>query len=154
MNVDTGEWHCFRCERSGLLDERKTPRDVRSPHGEPVGTAREPSRAELAERTRKLARLRRLWQGATAIEDPTAAVGAHYRGHAGSPLDRRRGAVRFARNWYGWPAVVFLVQNAGGRLVAAEGRYVDRRSNPKGQTPAQRAAAFLSLRLAPWTPNA
>jgi hypothetical protein len=42
--------------------------------------------------------------------------------------------VRFAGDWYGRPAVVFPMQDASGRLVAAEGRYVDGRTDPKDQS--------------------
>jgi DNA primase len=35
--------------------------------------------------------------------------------------------VRFARDWYGRPAVVFVLCDQAGREVAASGRYLDRR---------------------------
>ena len=132
FNADTGAWHCHRCDRSGLLAEHHTPREplprsarARKPRPLPA-PRREPSPAELAEQAEKRSTLRRLWAGAVPVGEHEAKAGADYLVGRGLPLlvavDAR---VRFAADWYGRAAVVFPVQDAAGRLVAAEGRHCD-----------------------------
>lgn len=42
--------------------------------------------------------------------------------------------ARYAPTWYGRPAVVFPIYDLAGELVAAQGRYLDGRSDPKVRT--------------------
>lgn len=138
-----GAWYCVRCERRGLLNERKTPRDAADPlrprrrRAAPRSApqSREPSAAELDEDARKRARLRRLWKDTLPLDAPEAAQGAAYLAGRGIPLPVAQAArVRFSADWYGRPSVVFPVQDGAGRLVAAEGRYTDGRADPKGRS--------------------
>ena len=151
FNADTGAWTCHRCNRSGLLEEHKTPRvnNVSAPYKEgrdgrrrrdvnPRKRARErtppapadPAPMEDAEDARKRARLRRLWTGALPLTDPLAVGGCVYLQRRGIPADVAIAArVRFAHEWgsantFVGPAVAFPLQDAAGRLVAAEGRFV------------------------------
>lgn len=144
VNCDTGAWHCHRCGRSGLLAEHWTkreesdplrPRRRRRPPRPAPPAPREPSPAELAEEAAKRETLRRLWAPAVPIDAPEAAAGARYLEGRGIPRDVAAAArVRFARDWYGRPAVLFPVQDEGGRLVAAEGRYTDGGTSPKSRS--------------------
>ena len=144
VNVDTGAWTCHRCERSGLLDEHKTkradddplrPRRPRPARRSAPPPRREPTPAELDEEAAKRETLRRLWAPAMPIHTPAAARGAGYLVARAIPLDVAQVArVRFAADWYGRPAVVFPVQDEARRLVAAEGRYTDGGTDPKGRS--------------------
>lgn len=145
LNVETGAWTCHRCNRGGLLEERRTqhegegdplrPKRHRRRAARPLPPPREPSPAELLEAADKRATLRRLWAPSLAIAEPFAARGADYLESRGIPLDAAQAAhVRYAFDWYGRPAVVFPVQDASGRLVGAEGRYVDGREDPKSRS--------------------
>jgi len=155
VNVDTGAWTCHRCERAGLLDERKTARADDDPlrprrraprRSAPPPAPREPTGAELAEAAEKRETLRRLWTAALPIDAPGAAAGVAYLEGRGLPLQVAAAArVRFSRDWYGRPAVVFAVQD-GRRLVAAEGRYTDGGADPKGRTAGPKSSGvFVAL---------
>jgi phage/plasmid primase-like uncharacterized protein len=149
VNVETGVWTCHRCNRSGLLDEFKTPRDddplrsgrrCRSPRPTPP---REPSPAELAEQAEKRTTLKRLWASTVPIVSPAAAAGADYLWSRGIPLPFALEArVRFGCDWYGRAAVVFPMQDAAGHLVAAESRYVDAGA-PKSRSAGRKAAGVF-----------
>jgi len=151
VNADTGAWECHRCERRGRLREhwqaprdeaaaepaptRRTKRSRRPPAPAAPPPPREPSPAELADAAERRARLRRMWGAAVPIDAPEAAPGAAYLEGRCIPLETAAaGRLRFARDWYGRPAVVAPVQGSDGRLVAAEGRYTDGGTNPKGRT--------------------
>jgi len=61
--------------------------------------------------------------------------GADYLARRGLPLELCDAAgVRFARDWFGRPAVVFPVRNLAGQEVAAQGRYIGGQGNPKTRT--------------------
>lgn len=147
FNVHTGLWHCHSCGARGLLAEYHDKPGELSPLAErqhrkrrralprPLPEARPPSPEELAEDAEKRASLRRLWTAALPIDAPQAAPGAAYLEGRGIPLPVAAAArVRYAADWYGRPSVCFAVQGAAGRLVAAEGRYIDGRTEPKGRS--------------------
>ncbi len=53
--------------------------------------------------------------------------------------------VKWAPSWMGRPAVVFPIYDDGGGLVAAQGRYIDGRENPKVRTlGSKREGVFFS----------
>jgi len=161
FNADTGAWTCHRCGLSGLLAEHWTKREdaadpLRPKRGRRRGTpvaaqnarAREappaPTPAELAEAAAKRERLRRLWAPCVPVEAPEAEPGATYLLSRGLPLDVAAGArVRYACDWYGRPAVVFPMQDAAGRLVAAEGRYTDGGTDPKGRSAGPKSSGVI-----------
>jgi hypothetical protein len=157
VNVDTGAWTCHRCERRGLLAEHRTPRvddDPLRPKGRPrrrparrsatPPVPREPTPAELADAAGKRATLRRLWAAALAIDAPAGAPGAAYLASRAIPLDVAAAArVRYAADWYGRPSVVFPLQD-GRRLVAAEGRYTDGGTDPKGRSAGPKSSGVFA----------
>lgn len=138
VNVDTGAWVCHRCERSGLLDEQKTTRAGddplrprrRRPPPRSAPQSREPSAAEMDEDARKRARLRRLWKDTRPLADPLAVGARTYLAGRGIPAEVAAAArVRYSPTWgsgstFRGPAVIFPVQDAAGKLVAAEGRFM------------------------------
>lgn len=134
VNVTTGMWTCQRCHGSGRLEESREP----------------PSRA---------ARDRRLLREAFYVPPPAPQPDAvdlswrkelkglaHLVGTPGASwLGKRRimgcaheSGVRYSPNWYGHEAVVFPIRDREGKLVAAQGRYLDnekpktRDAGPKG----------------------
>ena len=139
FNAESGAWTCHRCGRSGLLGEHKTPLSDERSHAHkrrhatrrtPPPAPADPPPAEDAEDVRKRARLRRLWTPALPLTEPLAEGGRVYLRRRGIPADVAEAArVRFAYEWgsantYLGPAVAFPLQDAAGRLVAAEGRFV------------------------------
>ena len=145
MNVETGAWHCHRCERSGLLEEHKAP-----PNDDPLRREqrrhepRQPSPDELADREAKRARLRRLWATTIPIAEPMAARGADYLWSREIPLAFAVEArVRYSPEWYSRPAVVFPLQDATGRGVAAETRLIDGRE-PKSLAAGPKSAGVFA----------
>jgi hypothetical protein len=147
VNVETGAWHCHRCQAAGLLEEFKEHHDHdiqerarrrcrrRSRAWPHVQAPRVPSPAERAEQTGKREALRRLWTHAAPIDKPAGRLGADYLWARGIPLlVALEARVRFSTDWFGRPAVLFPVQNGLGRLVAGESRYIDGNSDPKSRS--------------------
>jgi len=139
-----GGWNCVRCGRHGFLEDRKQGHDddpLRPGHKtSPQPVKREPSPAEIAEQETQRARLRRLWAATVSIADQSAVDGREYLWSREIPkaiaVESR---VRWSHHWYGRPAVVFPMQNAEGRGVAAESRLID------GRDPKSLAAGPKSL---------
>lgn len=117
VEVATGFWKCHRCGSKGRLGgavrcgERLPP---------PPAPPSEPCRLKLRRVLRE--------SGVVAI---TGTPGASYllrRGIAAQLAERCR--VRYARSWYRRPAVLFPVRDMTGKLVAAQGRFLQ----PSGDT--------------------
>lgn len=134
-----GAWYCARCEARGLLAEFKTGHDVDDPlrprrrRPAPPPPPPEPTPEALAEDKRRRRRAAELWRAALPIGAPAAEAGAAYLAGRGVPVDvAERAGVRYHPAWPGQvgdtlhrlPAVVFRVQDAEGRGVAAEGRWI------------------------------
>jgi phage/plasmid primase-like uncharacterized protein len=142
----TGGWNCVRCGRHGFLEDRKHGRDEDPPRPRHrrATPPREPSAAEIAESAAKRETLKRLWAATVAIGAPAGAAGADYLWSRGIVLlTAVEARVRFAADWYGRPAVVFPVQDAAGRLVAAEGRYIDAGA-PKSRSAGRKSAGVFA----------
>jgi hypothetical protein len=128
VNVATGLWLCHRCGARGKLAERWERREER-----PWREARRRRALEAFALAPPPASGRAASAG--GLEDmlagcvPVAGTpGEAYLFGRGIGLDRATAAdVRFARDWYGRPAVVFPLRDLEGREVAASGRYLDRR---------------------------
>jgi Toprim domain len=128
VNAETGLWTCFRCGAGGKLTERWASRRW-------VPTAQR--RRATALRAFRVPPAPQPGQAASAAElGPMLAACVPVAGTAGEGYLFRRGigrdgataaGVYFARNWYGRPAVVFPLGDRAGRVVAASGRYLDRR---------------------------
>jgi len=155
LNVETGAWVCHRCGGHGRLgdDKQHHDRDVdegaprrrrrRRPRP-PATTPREPSPAELKDRVAKRATLRRLWTAATPIDVRAARPGSDYLWSRGIPLLYAVEArVRYAKDWYGRPAVAFPVIDGAGRLLAAEGRHIDGHGDPKSRSAGSKGAGVF-----------
>ena len=150
VNVETGAWHCHRCDRSGLLDEHKTPHDDplrsgsrRRRRTKPSPRSAPPFSAPPADLADKRETLRRLWAQTVPIDAAAASAGAAYLDGRTVPVAAAiAGRVRFAGDWYGRPAVVFPVQDAAGRLVAAEARYIDA-GTPKSRSAGRKSGGVF-----------
>ena len=124
VNLESGAWHCHRCEQSGKLREHWTDLPPRST----VPSARRPA-ANLV-----LPPLARRDDAPPA--DLPAPIADRFPALAGTPGEAyltRRGlplalcgtaGVRFAPDWHGRPAVLFPIVDAAGREIAAQGRYL------------------------------
>jgi predicted RNA-binding Zn-ribbon protein involved in translation (DUF1610 family) len=138
VNTQTGAWLCHRCGEKGLLKDYWTERAPQT------ARPRERSRAVL-ERAFGLPQAREREPGGEGRFDWRAAWGdaSEIQATLGAGYVERRGiparfaaenGVRFARCWYGRPALLFPVRDESGGLVAVSGRFVDGRENPKTQT--------------------
>jgi hypothetical protein len=139
LNMESGAYVCYRCEARGKL------RDYWE------------ERSTLSRRDRERAKLKKAFElppvsGSATINDPAGAPPdwkKHLRHLA--PLQGTPGAdyligrslsvelchaagVRFCGDWLGRAAVVFPIRNQAGVLVAAQGRYIDGRNDPKART--------------------
>src|SRR5579875_243952 len=115
VNVETGMWHCHRCEQGGKLAEWHAASGVSRRGRAPArltGNLCTPRPERLSEELRRaLGRVR-----------PLEGIGAAYLQGRGVTLALCED-VRFAPSWDGiGPAVVFLVRGAEGVVVAAQGR--------------------------------
>jgi len=130
LNVATGAWCCYRCGASGQLRE----------HWRPTGNQRD---------ARRVAALRVFalpppppapdltWKPMVAQLQPAVHVPAatRYLAQRGiTPEVAARCEVCFSADWYGRPAVCFPIRDRAGALVAAHGRHIDGRVQPKCHT--------------------
>jgi hypothetical protein len=157
LATDTGLWNCKRCGAHGQLKD----------HWQPLAPAR--NRTEVARRRfrQKMAlpepappaaassppddlppppRREQAWRKPLKTRQPLRGTpGAAYLEKRGLPPDFCHAAgVRFVPDFFGRPAVVFAVQGAGGRLVAAQGRYIDGRDNPRMRTTGPRGEGVFA----------
>lgn len=153
----SGLWKCFRCEAGGRLREKWPDKPL-------LGRGR---------MHRALSQAFALEASATALnkahvggqppdapQAPTSSwrdalrglrplqgsPGQTYLEGRGLPLEVCLGArVKFCPSWLGRPAVVFPIHDEQGTLVAAQGRYLDGREDPKARTLGQKKqGVFLS----------
>jgi hypothetical protein len=148
LNSESGAFYCYRCKASGKLRDYWTER--------PQQSRRERTRAAI----RKAFEVAPL----TPNSDPASAP-PEWKKHLRhlAPLQGTPGAdyligrgltielchaegVRFCGNWLGRAAVVFPIRDQTGALVAAQGRYIDGRNDPKARTvgPKKRGAFITS----------
>lgn len=139
VNVQTGAWHCFRCDARGVLREHWRPARERTrlqlrqafalaptpaatlPRERAAVTENQPETGETATRSRFD------WHAAYDGAEPLAAsAGARYLSGRGIPTPLAEACgVRFARAWYGRLAVLFPVCSRAGELLAISGRCLD-----------------------------
>jgi Toprim-like len=126
-NMETGAYNCHRCKASGKLTDfwqdrpRVAPRHAkqerlrRAFYGAPVVPV--PQDKESSNEWR------RHLEGLTALDN---TPGASYLAGRGIPTDvATLAGVCYSPRWYGRRAVVFLIHNETGDLVAAQGRALD-----------------------------
>ncbi len=140
-NLETGAWNCKRasCGAKGKLKDFWQDRPAHE------------------QRQERRARVRSSLKRAFALDEPRAAPGDEtsqewraqlsglrplagtpgeaYLSGRGIPCDlAHSNGVSYSPCWYGRPAVVFPICDRAGVLVAANGRYIDGRDNPKTRT--------------------
>jgi hypothetical protein len=125
VNIATGLWLCHRCGSRWKLRERwegRPWREVRRRRALEAFTLADPPAPGHAASTAALASM------LAACVPVADTPGEAYLFRRGIGCDRATAAgVLFARDWYGRPAVVFVLRDRAGRAVAASGRYLDRR---------------------------
>ncbi len=153
VNTQTGVFVCYRCEASGKLadfwEERPKlkPRDFTRQQLARVCAlpAIEADATPSAEATRKADELQTQLKGLRPLEGTS---GAAYLLGRGLPLDVCvLAGARFSPTWPQWSkrgAVYFPLHNRAGELVAAQGRYVDGRDDPKTRTIGDKKAGLFS----------
>jgi hypothetical protein len=144
-NIETGLWNCYRCRAAGKLsdfwqDRPKVRRRVRVRGSLREALAREtlPQVEAAPTSTEWRAHLK-------TVRALAGTSGAAYLQGRGVPLDlAHRCGVGFAASWYGRAAVVFPIRDRAGQLVAAQGRYLDGRENPKARTAGDKKQGVFS----------
>jgi len=144
LKVETGVWHCHRCDASGVLREKWTPLPRRARQRVVLRRAFAlPERREEPP-TEKAATLQARLKEARP-QPLHGTPGAEYLAGRGIDPDlAHRAGVRWSANWYGRPAVLFPLRDPDGKLVAAHGRHADGR-DPKAHTVgALRSGVFVT----------
>jgi hypothetical protein len=125
VNTVTGLWLCHRCGARGKLAERWEHRPWREVRRRRAREAFALAPAPVPGHTASAAALGPMLAACVPVE---GTPGEGYLFRRGIGCDRATAAdVRFAQDWYGRPAVVFVLRDRAGREVAASGRYLDRR---------------------------
>lgn len=152
LNPQNGVWHCHRCGEGGKLremwDERPPlPRRERARAAlaqtfavpsAPVTSPDCPEPNEAAKAGWKCA-----LRGLQALSETRGSVYLHERGM--SVETASAAGTRYSSNFLGRPAVVFPLRDRQGKLVGAQGRYVDGRDQPKARTLGdKRSGLFLT----------
>jgi hypothetical protein len=128
VNAETGLWTCYRCGAGGKLTEHWAPRLAGSGARPRRTAALRVFRVSPDPQPGRAATAADLGPMLAACVPLTGTPGARYLYQRGIGEDAAAAAgARFARGWYGGPAVVFPLCDREGRVVAASGRYVDAR---------------------------
>lgn len=150
LNTAQGTFTCYRCKASGKLREHWQERAAMT--GRQRAQARldrvcdlPPAAPPTAPAPEKSQALRVALRGHAALSDSPGAKYLQRRGVALDVADAAR--VRFLQRWLGRPAVMFRICDQGGAVVAAQGRYIDGRDNPKARTMGEKKHGVF---LAPW----
>lgn len=127
VNLESGAWHCHRCEHSGKLREFWTERP-------PIGHGPAGRRPALRRKPLTLppaAAQSNVLPGSvyqSIAERSLALAGspaADYLSSRGLSLELCETAgVRYAPDWHGRPAALFPILDLSGREIAAQGRYL------------------------------
>lgn len=151
LNMETGLWNCKRgeCKASGKLADfwqerpKLNQRDfarqqLRRVCELPAVEAEAPSAAQIEKANALQAQI----EGLRPLE---GTGGAAYLLARGVSLEVAGAAgARFSPNWFGRGAVYFPLHNRAGELVAAQGRYVDKRTDPKARTIGDKKAGLFA----------
>jgi hypothetical protein len=140
VNITTGLWTCYRCTAGGKLPEHWTDRPTDRRGRNALAAARA---FALPPETPALARppaWREQWENLPSLADAEEGEGAAYLASRGIPLDVATAAgVRWARAFYGRPALLFPLVDPTGAVVALNGRHTDGRDMPKAHTAGPKA---------------
>jgi hypothetical protein len=149
VNASTGAWTCHRCKERGLLTDNWRDRPPISPkvrarerlrHWATVRpvVAREPPEASIAN-------LRRQLVGREALAGSPGYAYLLGRGIPADVLDELGEDIRYHPNWYGkGPAVVFAMRDRGGKVIAANGRFLEPGASPKTMTAGPKSLGVLA----------
>jgi predicted RNA-binding Zn-ribbon protein involved in translation (DUF1610 family) len=137
-NLQSGAWNCKRCGATGKLTDfwQERPKanrsarvrgSLRAAFGVPTDAVSEAA-TEL-DAAKPASNWRHQLRGLRPLLD---TPGANYLQRRIIPLELAHIAgARFSGDFYGRAAVVFPIRDRAGALVAATGRYIDGRDNPK-----------------------
>ncbi len=161
-NTHSGLWRCARCGGRGLLREWQKNRESESD-------------MSLLNRARSRQSLRKRMAIETPVSAPVHTVEKenNWRDHLRDLLPLNGGlgeiylqkarhlpsllchiaGVRFAPRFFGRPAVLFPIRDGEGSLVAAQGRYIDGRDNPRMRTVGERKRGMFLASQGLWTEN-
>lgn len=136
-NTQTGTWNCHRCGEKGLLlefrkdrgEEPRTPshkKGRRTPVSRVFALSEDSSSAQEPETSQE-------WREKAEGAVPVArTAGESYLLGRGVPPDVQSSAgVLFKKDFYGRPAVLFLIRDGAGEPVAVEGRFLSPGTGPK-----------------------
>lgn len=163
VDMDTGKWHCHRCKAGGLLRERwpERPRMSRGERGrrylsEVCGLARQADTPAPDPKDGPADAWRDHLEGRLPIAGTPAETYLCER--RGIPAELARQTAQYHPAFRPWkdtpnipnkhrapdrPAVLFPIRDLEGRLVAAQGRYMDRRE-PKTMTTGHAKAGLFA----------
>jgi hypothetical protein len=135
LNAASGLWNCKRCGAKGKLrehwEERSKDRRERGRRQLHRVLSQSPGR-EAPTPPMQGRNLRDLLPGLVKV---AGTFGEYYLADRGIPLEITTAArVRYHRDWFGAPAVVFAIRDRDGDLVAAQGRYLHAAPPPKTRT--------------------
>lgn len=173
VETSTGLWRCFRCELGGKLRDKwqdkplsrrvqargamrqafglGQPASCAAPQA-PLRVAEAPLLPDVTSGSSRPHQMpynasTRFWHDCLrGLRPLQGSPGQNYLEGRGLPLEVCLAArVKFCPSWLGRPAVVFPVHDEQGTLVAAQGRYLDGREDPKARTLGQKKqGVFLS----------
>lgn len=144
-NIETGAWHCCRCDARGKFVEKWEPRERSTPRATARRvfglstahqTATQPQEASQPDQLMKLPAWRRRWDQSTPVD---GTPGADYLRSRGIPTEVVGAAkVRYVDRWSHWSRtdsdwvldgtsrrVVFPLLDQGGQLVGIQARAID-----------------------------
>ena len=145
LKVETGVWHCHRCDASGVLREKWTPLPRRARQRVVLRRAFAlPERREEPP-TEKAATLQARLKAARPQPLEGTPGAAYLEGRGLDTHQAHQAGVRYSPSWHGRPAILFPLRDRNGVLVAAHGRHTDGREDPKAHTDGPKSAgAFLT----------
>lgn len=134
---DKGLWHCHRCKAGGQLREfwtDKPPMTKRERAATQMQQVFAPSTLSL--RSPLDPAKERTWRKQLEAMQPMPSTrGESYLNARGIYCEiAHKAGVRYLESWFGRSAIVFPSRDLAGRLVGAQGRYVDGRDDPKTRT--------------------
>jgi DNA primase len=135
-NLQSGAWNCKRCKATGKLSDfwQERPQyDSREIARRRVAQAFALSESRVDEAKPRTTETANNWrQQLRGLCPLNGTSGAKYVQRRGVALEVAHVAgARFSANFYGRAAVVFPIRDRSAALVAASGRYIDGRDNPK-----------------------
>jgi predicted RNA-binding Zn-ribbon protein involved in translation (DUF1610 family) len=138
VNTDNGAYVCHRCHTSGKLTDFWQDRPQQAPRNARGARLRRAFDVQPIEATATL------HSDAQWLKSPFTAIGGtpgagYLNGRGISEQVAALAGSRYCPSWFGRPAVVFPMFDLDGNLIAANGRYLDGRDNPKTRTAGEKS---------------